>query len=287
MTLFRTILVTLLISGTALAGHYEDRYQAFKTDGFEDAELVELYHYLSQNPHTKTQVRAFTAALLSPYAPENSHTGQKFFQALSWYHDTTSGNRNGKFSLRELEKTMKKEAQNYLARLQDGAADDDRLATWKMLQKLKLIQKEIIRSGKSYYPYQKRQLGQVNFNGPWNKLNTIRSTEQFQKRVIEASFNRPVLIKFGLTYCVHCLLMENLGSVPAVAKKYRDVLDTYKLWWNPKDQAYSELNQIAADQGVTSSPFFILYRDGRQVNAGYAFPDHNGEGMEEFLSPVL
>ena len=51
--------------------------------------------------------------------------------------------------------------------------------------------------------------------------NTITSYDDFQRRVTDASWEKPVLIKFGLTYCVHCLLMENLGSVPAVAKNIK------------------------------------------------------------------
>ena len=89
-----------------------------------------------------------------------------------------------------------------------------------MVQKLKILEKTIKQSGKSYYTYRAKKLGQVSYDNEWNRKNTIKSTRDFERRVIEGSWTRPVLVKFGLTYCVHCLLMENLGSVPAVAKKY-------------------------------------------------------------------
>lgn len=279
---------SLFITLPALGSSFESLYNNYKADGFTDTELVSLFKHLKQNRHTKTQVRAFFDAVENPYAPKNSHAGEKFYEALSWYHDTTIGNKNGKFSKRELSKVMTSNAKNYVKLLEADVRKDVRLASFKMLQKLKLIEREILKRKAqrlgSYYPYRKRELGQVNPNSPWNKANTIDTLKEFNRRVIDASFVRPVLVKFGLTYCVHCLLLENLGSVPAVAKKYKDTLDVYKLWWNPQDENYKELNQIANDQGVTSSPYFILYVDGQQTNAGYAFPDSEGEGMEEFLN---
>ena len=54
---------------------------------------------------------------------------------------------------------------------------------------------------------------------------------------------------------------------------------------NPNEpQRFYELNAIASEQGITSSPMFNLCVNGRLVKSGYAFPDENGEGIEEFLS---
>ena len=75
--------------------------------------------------------------------------------------------------------------------------------------------------------------------------------------------------------------------MPAVAEKYEDDMDVYKLWWNPQDPAYTELNALASENGVRSSPIFILYKDGEIVKHGYAFPDENGEGLESFLGDAL
>ena len=104
--------------------------------------------------------------------------------------------------------------------------------------------------------------------------------------MIKASFHKPVLVKFG-TYCVHCLLLENLGSVPAVDKKYGHLVDVYKVWWNPKNEDYNELNAIAHNEGVKSSPVFLATKNGKQIKSGYAFPDELGEGIEDFITPIL
>ena len=82
--------------------------------------------------------------------------------------------------------------------------------------------------------------------------------------------------------------MENLGSVPAVSRKYESKLSVYKLWWNPKDpRNFDELNQIANEEGITSSPMFNLYINGRLVKSGYAFPDEDGSGLEDFLKNYI
>ena len=82
--------------------------------------------------------------------------------------------------------------------------------------------------------------------------------------------------------------MENLGSVPAVAKRYKNKLNVYKLWWNPNQPSvFRELNQIASQEHVTSSPVFNLYINGRLVKSEYAFPDEDGSGLEEFLEGYL
>ena len=63
-----------------------------------------------------------------------------------------------------------------------------------------------------------------------------------------------------------------------------DACSVKKLWWNPNDPAMQEISDLARDEGVTSSPFFILYEDGKAVKAGYAFPDEKGDGMRTNLT---
>ena len=116
----------------------------------------------------------------------------------------------------------------------------------------------------------------------WNATHTLESRAAFNKEVLEASYEQPVLVKFGLTYCAHCLLLEQLGSVPALAKKYEDEISVKKLWWNPHDPNMEEITRVAGEQGVTSSPYFILYENGEVAKSGYGFPDEQGEGMEDF-----
>ena len=224
----------------------------------------------------------------NPHAPTNSHVGKKFLEALSWYNDITVGNKNGRLSIHELNNAFEGQLRKYLGALSSRASRSRRMSDWKMLQKLKILEKIIKASGRSYYPYRSKELSKISYKNEWNKKNTILSSKDFYNRVIKASWHKPVLVKFGLTYCVHCLLMENLGSVPAVARKYSGDMMVYKLWWNPNEpQRFFELNAIASEEGVGSSPIFNLYIDGRLVKSEYAFPDEDGSGMEEFLEGYL
>ena len=284
---FNKLFLTLALGASSFAAQAQNSFmdiiESKKDIGFQESDLATMYNLISN----EEEGQLFIEAVSNPYAPASSHTGEKFFKALSWYKDTVSGNRDGAYTLSELQQNFQQEAVNYIKLLQSGASESDRIQTWKWLQKLTLLQTEIEAQNSSYYPYEPRAMSGINFEEPWNAAHTIMTKDDFQKRVLDASYDRPVLIKFGLTYCIHCLLLENLASVPAVERKYRDAIDVYKIWWNPKDTDYNETNAIAQEQGVTSSPYFILYVNGQQVNAGYAFPDSAGEGMEEFLAPVL
>jgi hypothetical protein len=285
------LIFSFLISASAHANAFKAKYDQFKTDDFTESEVYELFQlYLKEgaNNNGTGNDQLLIHAIKTPYAPAGSHAGAKFYEALSWYNDKIAGNRNGEFSLVELSQVFNRDAQKYINIVLQKGSDSDRIAAWKMLQKLTLLKNAITASGKNFYPYRANVLNQVNMHNAWNAANTIKDRADFEKRVIDASWQRPVLIKFGLTYCVHCLLMENLGSVPAVAKKYQGQMDVYKLWWNPKDKPnYAELNDIAAEEGITSSPMFNLYIDGKPVKSEYAFPDEQGLGLEEFLDGHL
>lgn len=292
MKLF-TLLAMLLALGAmeVKAETFENLYSEKAVDGFTDDELAVLFDALITAPNPSTHVQPFIKAVNTPFIPENAHAGDRFYKALSWYNDTTKGDRNGEFTIPELDKAFQAEVQKYLTITQQKGDAGQRIASWKMIQKLGLLKIEIQARGERgegfFYPYQPRVMHEIDHNNPWNAAHTIDSDDEFQRDVIEASYTKPVLVKFGLTYCVHCLLLENLGSVPAVEKRYGDSIDVHKLWWNPKSEDYTELNNVAKREGVKSSPYFILYKDGKKINEGYAFPDHNGEGMEEFLAPVL
>ncbi len=266
---------------------YRNLFESYKSEDFKDEELKSLFDKLVRLPNNRPFIRSYIRAVQTPYAPVGSHAGEKFFKSLSWYNDTTKGNKDGIFTLQELDNVFNNEVRTYLNHLQRGSADEARIASWKMLQKLRLLQKEITRLGQPGYYYTPRAMFEIDHNSPWNRHHTIHGQRDFEERVIKASFHKPVLVKYGLTYCVHCLLLENLGSVPAVHERYGHLTDVYKVWWNPKNEAFAELNQIANEEGVTSSPVFILYKDGKQIKKGYAFPDEHGEGIEDFIAPIL
>ena len=313
--LFKTFLVvsglSLFLSLTSMATETEfeneleylsmwhSKYNEYSEDGFTDSEFVKLSEmlnagriYESKHDHSEFYLEVLRDATASIFVPEDYHAGDSFLAALAWYNDTTKGNGDGFFTIDELKDVDDVYSEDYLTALLSGTgllrneepvSTGERIKMWKMLQKLTILKMEMENDDLDAYPYSRREMKEIDFNDPWNAQHTITDAKDFQTRVIQASYERPVLVKFGLTYCIHCLLLENLGSVPMVAKKYADHADVYKLWWNPKNSEYDELNGVAYSQGVSSSPWFILYENGEIVKSAYAFPDENGDGMEEFF----
>ena len=264
-------------------------YTEYAQDGWNDGELRSYIAGVVQTPDVQPYLNPLWEAVMNPEMPGEAHRDPKFFEVLAWYIDkSTTARGDGMLTLADVQESLQKYGNQYLQQSQDPAQSVSRLQSWKFVQKLRLLEKEInTRSAAgqgAYYPYSPRDMMEIDANSTFNRENTIRSRASFDEKIIAASFEKPVLVKFGLTYCAHCLLLEQLGSVPAVAEKYADSMDVFKLWWNPHDTEYSELNQIAGEQNVTSSPMFILFVDGVAVKSGYAFPDENGEGLEDFLA---
>src|SRR5262249_51324909 len=118
--------------------------------------------------------------------------------------------------------------------------------------------------------------------------------DAFAEKVCRASAERPVLVKFGNTNCTQCMLFELTGSVEAFASlpAHRGV-DVYKVWWGFRpDASFSgrlhdpqRLDDLGKAEGVTSSPTFVVYRNGRRYTCGNAFPD--ASGGEESLDACL
>ena len=267
-------------------------YHAYSEDGFDDGELRHLITGIVNTQDYRPYLRPLWSAVLSPSMPNHDDKDPKFLEVLSWYVDkSTSGRGDGRLSLDEIQEQLGKYGQQYLQLSMDPEQGVARMQAWKFIQKLRILESAIndrVAQGEGpYYPYSARDMMAIDKNTPFNATNTLESRADFNQKVIEASYDKPVLVKFGLTYCAHCLLLEQLGSVPAVAEKYEDQMDVFKLWWNPQDPAYAELNALASENGVRSSPIFILYKDGEIVKHGYGFPDENGEGLEDFLGDAL
>lgn len=249
-------------------------------DGFTHEELEALFR--------KGDRDAFAQAVRNPALPSEDNTGERFYRALAWYKDTLEHNGDGRFEIREWTESFESDVRSYTSLFSSSSSSLSLfLQHWKMLQKMKFLEGEILARGAGYYPYNPQVMSQIDFHEEWNAQNTIGGREDFTNRVLADSHNIPVLVKFGLTYCIHCLLLENLGAVPALAKRYEGSLKVYKFWWNPQDRAWNERNHLAREEGVQSSPYFILYIDGQQYWAGYAFPDEEGRGLEEVLDPLL
>ena len=280
---------------------YTALFDTYLEDGFTNEELIGLYEFILDEYGNRMEelpdlyVHTLIFAVSTPAVPLEDHTGRRFFEALAWYKDSIEGNRDGVFTRAELEQSYNQEIMKYIKSLYEGAYKGagavDHRQNWKMIQKLKLLDLKIvslIHLGEFTvgYPYAPKEMAEISQEG-WNAQNTIQSTKDFKERVILSSYQKPVLVKFGLTDCIHCLLLEQIGAVPAVAAKYEEQVDVYKLWWNPRDASKQELNVLASQEGVTSSPYFILYINGKAVKEGYAFPDEKGEGMEDFFADFI
>ena len=265
-----------------------EKHADWAKDGFTDGELQKYFRGIISSDDPQSHVTSWVSAIKNPTLPKESHDGQKFFEVLAWYVDKSTQNRgDGKLTSDEVRQMKDQYMSEYHQMTQGGSDDVSRMQKWKFIQKLTLIEKVIDartdRGQGAFYPYSARAMMTIGASD-FNKNNTLESRADFNERVVEASHEKPVLVKFGLTYCAHCLLLEQLGSVPAVAEKYGDDMDVYKLWWNPHDEAMAEITAVAGEQGVTSSPLFILYKDGEIVKSGYGFPDEKGEGLEDFLA---
>jgi thiol-disulfide isomerase/thioredoxin len=264
-------------------------WDAFKTDGFDDRELNTLIRGAVSTGNVEKYAAALRSAVVTPTMPQEDHADPKFLEVLAWYIDKSSpggGRGDGQLQLGEVKAALQQYSNRYLSLSIDPNQATARMQTWKFIQKLRIVESAIEgreRAGLgAHFPYDAHAMMTVN-SSEFNTTNTMDSRAEFNERVIAGSFDKPVLVKFGLTYCAHCLLLEQLGAVPAVAEKYGDAMDVFKLWWNPNDTAMADISAVAAEQGVTSSPVFILYKDGEIVKSGYGFPDENGDGLEGFL----
>ena len=268
-------------------------YRQLARQGWDDDNLMTFIKSAQGAGQLNNFARQIISAVRTPKMPTEDHSGARFYEAMAWYTDRTNSQRpDGKLTRPELEKAIDNATNKYLSlALQNPNDVNSRIQTWKNIQKLRLLGAQIDkreRAGQgASYPYRPQAMMSINPNSDFNRTNTIDSPAEFQDKVIRGSYEKPVVVKYGLPYCMHCLLLEQLGSVPAVQDKYGDELDVYKLWWNPKDPAMRAITSVAQQEGVTSSPYFIVYDQGRAVKAGYAFPDEKGNGLEDLLKDVV
>jgi hypothetical protein len=276
------------INAGAPAADLNGLFQQYADAGWNDERLSSFMQKADAQGELVNYIDQIKQAVLSPKLGANAHTGDRFFEAVAWYTDKTvvrSG--DGALTLGELRAAMDQKANEYLSMVGSPERADQRMQTWKNVEKLALLEREILSKGNTAYAYDPAKMMQVNYNNEWNAAHTIKSAAGFDAKVRQASFEKPVLVKYGLTYCMHCLLLEQLDSVRAVADKYGDDLDVHKVWWNPNDPAMAEISDLTVNEGVSSSPYFMVYKDGEVVRQGYGFPDEKGQGLEELLDGVV
>lgn len=228
------------------------------------------------------------AAVRAPALPSGP-ADHAFLETLAW-HAAGMPKSAGKLTLAQLDAAIDGHVRSYLGLLADkaekkAANDFSRTWTWKVVQKLTMLRKETAASGS--YSYKAHSKGPTGRDAEdWDRKHTVASAAEFSEKVCKASFSRPVLVKYGNTNCTQCMLFELIGSIKrlADAPALKGSVDVYKVWFGfEPDGGFAgllrrpeRLDDLAKGEGVTSSPTFAVYRNGRRYTCGDAFPDEAG-----------
>ena len=141
---------------------------------YKDSDVLELFNKASRDGQITTQeANQIYKAARNPHSPVNEHAGGKFLEALSWYNDVTLGNRDERFTLAELEIAFEQELKKYLGLIVNKAEATTRMASWKMLQKLKILEKVILKSRRTYYAYNSKN--SLRYLGTMTGIKETRS----------------------------------------------------------------------------------------------------------------
>lgn len=277
-------LAMLLATPAIIAAH------AVSPAGYKDADLVEMYADLVAGGNLENAVR-------HPALPSGP-PDPVFLGALAWY---AAGMPAGAGTLEpaRLEEFVSGKVDGYMhllkAKVERGEDNDySRTRTWKVIQKLTMLRAEAARSGSGGYAFPAIRRQDPTQNDPWEREHTLRSPREFSEKVCGGSYERPVLVKYGNTNCTQCMLFELIGSVKELAMhpQHRNSIEVYKVWWGLRpDESFAgtirepeRLDDLAKAEGVTSSPYFIVYRNGKRYPCGDAFPS---EGLDERIEACL
>lgn len=260
---------------------------------WKEDELVKAYGELVSSG-------GLEAAIRTPALPKDPPQAA-FLDALAWYA-AGAPRKAGTLTRKELDGQIKLSVDSYQtllkAKAERGEENDyARTRTWKLIQKYTLLREEMSktsRNGRYPYPALRKEPGGPEVDA-WDREHTLRSPDEFIAKVCRASFERPVLVKYGNTNCTQCMLFEIIGSVKEIADNpaHKGAIDVYKVWFGFRpDEGFAgrirdpeRLEALAKAEGVSSSPTFIVYRNGRRYTCGDAFP--NESGMDERLESCL
>jgi len=260
---------------------------------WKEDELVTSYKELASGGGLEAAVR--TPAL--PKDPPQPI----FLEALAWYAAGTPKS-SGVLTLDRLDGKIAGEVGAYMrllkAKVENGDQNDyARTRTWKLIQKYTLLRDAMTRPENARgYKYDAMGAASALAGADaWDREHTLRSAAEVADKVCRASYDRPVVIKYGNTNCTQCMLFEIIGSVQQFAENpaQSGKVDVYKVWWGYRpDESFAgrirdpqRLDELAKAEGVGSSPYFIAYRNGRRYPCGDAFPDESGN--EEHLAACL
>ena len=267
-------ILAIAVTGTVTAAPEEKRWN--------DDQLVAAYKDLSGRNELDVAIR-------NPSRPDEPPQAA-FLEALAWFAAGTPDG-SGTVTMAELDRFIDGQVALYqdllTTKVEEGVSNDyPRTRTWKVIQKMMLLRDEMMRPAHNgRYAYSALPKA-TSANDPWEEAHTLRSPEEFVEKVCKSGGDRPVLVKYGNTNCTQCMLFELTGSVKSYAESAasRGPVDVYKVWFGMRpDSSFAgrirdpqRLNDLAKAEGVSSSPTFIVYRNGRRYPCGDAFPDASG-----------
>ena len=265
----------------------KDMMKNYDKSGWSDGALVDLYHTFD-GAQEKERQKGMQKAILNPKFPDEGRPTQ-FFNTLASYFDK---NNDGHFTMAEVSKTLEGHADRYYELLRESQAaqgpqeeltSDFRVKTWKMMQKIALLKKELVSGKKKEWSYKPVKADPAS--AAWDSEHTISTTDDFKKRVCDRSREKAVLVKFGSTQCADCMLLEYNQGIRATATKYEKDFDVIKVWWGPN--VAKEMDTLRQAEGVKSSPSFFIYKNKKRYACGFGFPDETGTGLEKCLQQNL
>ena len=260
---------------------------------WKEDELVAAYKDLASGG-------GLAAAVRTPALPKDPPQPM-FLEALAWYAAGTP-NTSGVLTIARLDEKITGEVHDYIrllkAKAESGEQNDyARTRTWKLIQKYTLLRDAMSKpeQGGRYKYEAMGPSAAAAASDAWDRAHTLRSADEVAEKVCRASYDRPVLVKYGNTNCTQCMLFEIIGTIQSFAESpaHNGKVDVYKVWWGYQPDASfagrirdpQRLDELAKAEGVGSSPYFIAYRNGRRYPCGDAFPDDNGrdERLESCL----
>lgn len=253
------------------------------TKRWKEAELVASYKDLAASGTLESAVR-------SPALPSDPPQPM-FLEALAWYAAGMPRS-PGVLTRERLDEQITGQVRAYIGLLKGKVESGDpndypRTRTWKLIQKYTLLRDSMSKADHAAgYKYGAMSGPAAAETDAWERDHTLRSPEEVAQKVCRASQERPVLVKYGNTNCTQCMLFEIIGTIRNIAESpaLKGKIDVYKVWWGYQpDESFAgrirdpqRLDDLAKAEGISSSPFFVVYRNGRRYPCGDAFPDDNG-----------
>jgi hypothetical protein len=256
--------------------------EAAKPKAWTDKDLVASYADLSKSGLLHEAIR-------TPSLPSDPPS-PAFLEALAWFAAGAPA-KAGSLTSAALDAFIDDQAELYQemlrAKVEKGVDNDyPRTRTWKVVQKMTMLRNEMAQPAHAGVYAFGAMPRSAAAGDAWEQAHTLSSPAEFTTKVCAASYQRPVLVKFGNTNCTQCMLFEMMGSIQELAKApaFAGTVDVYKVWFGLHPDASfagrirdpARLDELATAEEVRSSPTFVVYRNARRYTCGDGFPATDG-----------